>query len=81
MGINPFLIIAVIVFTLNYIYFKKYRRTALLKQFEKIPKEQKRKKDILCIVYISAIIVINVIFFIYFRKQNLAAKMSEYDFF
>ena len=71
MGINPFLIIAVIVFTLNYLYFKGYRRTVLLKKFEKIPEEQKRRKDILCIVYIASIIVINILFFIYFRSKNI----------
>ena len=81
LGIHPFFIIAVIIFILNYLYFRKKKCTALLKQFEKIPKEQKRKKDILCIVYIATIIIVNVLFTIYFRKQNLAAKMSEYDFF
>ena len=71
LGINPFLIVAVISFILNYLYFRKQKCTALLKKFEKIPKEQKKKKDILCVIYIVSIIVINVLFFIYFRSKNL----------
>jgi hypothetical protein len=73
LGINPFLIIAIIVFILNYFYFRKPRYTILLKKFNQIPKEQKKKKDILCIVYIATIIVVNVLFFIYFRSKNLSA--------
>ena len=71
LGINPFLIIAVISFVLNSLYFSKPKYTVLLKKFDKIPKEQKKKKDILCIVYIASIIVVDVIFFIYFRSKNL----------
>ena len=71
LGINPFLIITAISFILNYLYFRKPKYTVLLKKFEKIPKEKKKKKDILCIIYIASLIVVNVIFFIYFRSKNL----------
>ncbi len=71
LGINPFLIIGIISFILNYLYFRKQKYTVLLKKFEKIPKEKKKKRDILCIVYIISIIVINVICFNYFRSKNL----------
>jgi hypothetical protein len=72
LGIDSFLLIGIIVFLIDYLYFKpKY--PVLLKKFEKIPKEQKKKKDILCIVYIVTIIVVNVLFTIYFRSKNLGA--------
>jgi flagellar basal body-associated protein FliL len=34
-------------------------------------RQEKKKKDILCIAYIVAIIVVNVVISIYFRAQNL----------
>jgi len=71
LGISPFVIIIAIVFVINVLYFSKYRCPILLKKFEKIPKEKKKKLDVLCIVYIATIIVVNVLFTIYFRGKNL----------
>jgi hypothetical protein len=71
LGINPFLTIGVIVIFINCLYFKKPKYPVLLKKFEKIPTKKKKKMDILCIVYIVTIIVVNVLFFIYFRSKNL----------
>jgi hypothetical protein len=70
-GINPFFIIAIITFIINYFYFKKAKYTILFKKFEQISNEQKKKKDILCIIYIVSIIIVHILFFIYFRAQNL----------
>ena len=71
LGINPFLIIFIVVAFINYLYFRKSKYPALLKKFDKIPKGQKKRKDILCIVYIATIIVVNVLVTIYFRSKNL----------
>jgi hypothetical protein len=70
-GLKPFLVIGIIVFLIDLFYFSRNKYAILLKEFEKIPKEQKKKKDMLCIAYIVSIIVINILFFIYFRSQNL----------
>ena len=70
-GINPFLIIGIVVAIIDFIYFNKKRCTVLWKQFKKIPKKEKKKKDIYCILYITIIIIVNTILFIYFRFQNL----------
>ena len=70
-GLNPFLIIGIIIIFINYLYFRKPKYPILLKKFKDIPKEQKRKKDILCIIYIVSLLVVNVLFFIYFRSKNL----------
>ena len=72
LGIDPFLIIGVIVLLIDFIYFKKSRYIVLLKKFDKIPKEQKKKLDILCIVYIATIIVVNVLLTIWFRSHNVS---------
>jgi len=69
--INPFIIIIAIAFVVNVLYFSKSRSTVLLKKFEKIPKEKKKRTDILCIIYIVTIIVVNVLFVAYFRGKNL----------
>ncbi len=71
LGVNPFLIIGIIVLIIDYLYFKKPRYKVLLKKFEKIPKEEKKKKDILCIIYIATIIIVNILLTIYFRAHNV----------
>ena len=71
LGINPFLAIGIIVIFINSLYFKKAKYTVLLKKFDKVPKEKKKRTDIYCIIYIVAIIVVNVLFVIYFRGKNL----------
>ena len=71
-GINICILINIIIIVVNIIYFQKSRYKILLKKFDKIPKEQKKKKDMLCIVYIvSIIIIINILFVTYFRSKNL----------
>jgi len=71
LGINPFLIIGVIVFLINFMYFRKSKYNALLKKFDKIPKEKKKKMDIISIVYIATIILVNVLLTIWFRSHNV----------
>jgi hypothetical protein len=70
-GLSPFLIIGIIIFTIDFFYFSKKRHAKLYHQFNKMKKQEKKKKDILCISYIIVIIVVNVLFFIYFRAQNI----------
>ena len=72
LGINPLLIIMLIVIGINCLYFKKPRYIDLLKKFDKISKAKKKKMDIFCIVYIVAIIVINVLITIWFRSHNVS---------
>jgi ABC-type Fe3+ transport system permease subunit len=71
-NVNICLVITTIVVIINFIYFKKQKYKILQKKFNKIPKEQKRKKDILCIVYIVTIVVVNIFFVVYFRAHNVS---------
>lgn len=71
LGLSPFVVVGFIFLIINFLYFRKPKYTVLLKKFEKTPKEKKKRMDIYCIVYIASLIVINVIFFIYFRSKNL----------
>jgi hypothetical protein len=72
LNISPYLLIGIIVLTIDYLYFKKPRYIILLKKFNKIPKAQKKKKDILCIIYIAILIIVNVWFTIYIRSYNVS---------
>ncbi|MGE4334267.1 MAG: hypothetical protein AB7E53_14545, partial [Macellibacteroides sp.] len=70
LGMSPFLIIVIIAMIINFLYFRKKQRV-LYKQFIKIPKQEKKRKDVLCIIYIAGIIVVNTFFVAYFRSKNL----------
>jgi hypothetical protein len=70
-GINSYLIIGLIVLLIDFAYFRKSRYEILLKKFQKLLPVEKRKKDILCIIYILTIIVVNVLLTIYFRAHNV----------
>ena len=70
LGMSPFLIIVIIAMIINFLYFRKKQRV-LYKQFIKIPKQEKKSKDVLCIIYIAGIIVVNTFFVAYFRSKNL----------
>lgn len=70
-GLNPFLIIGIVVLLIDFLYFRKPKYEVLLKKFKKISKEEKRKKDILCIIYIVSIIVANILLMVYFRAHNV----------
>lgn len=70
-NLNPLLIIAVIMYTINFIHFRKKRYNPLLKKFNKIDKSNKRKNDTLVIIYIVTVIIVNTILISYFRTNNL----------
>ncbi len=67
---SPFLIIVIIAMIINFLYFRK-KQIVLYKQFKNIPKQEKKRKDVLCIIYIVSIIVVNTFFVVYFRSKNL----------
>ncbi len=69
--LSPFFIINTVMAFIDYFYFNR-RQSELYKQFVKIPQQNKRRKDLLCILYIISIIIINVLFFIYFRSKNVS---------
>ena len=68
-GLDTYLVIGVIVLEIDFLYFRN-KQTVLYKQFKKIPKQKKKRMDILCIIYIVSIIVVNTLFTIYFRSKN-----------
>ena len=70
LGMSPFLIIVIVALIINFLYFGK-KQSVLYKQFKKIPKQKKKRKDILCIIYIASIIVVNILSMLYFRSKNL----------
>ena len=70
LGMSPFLIIVIVALVINFLYFGK-KQSVLYKQFKKIPKQKKKRKDILCIIYIASIIIVNTFTFIYFRSKNV----------
>jgi len=69
-GLSPFLIIGIITLVIDFLYFRN-KQSILYKQFKKIPKQKKKRKDILCIIYIASIIIVNIFAFIYFRSKNV----------
>lgn len=69
-GLNPFFIIGIITLVIDFLYFRN-KQSTLYKQFKKIPKQKKKRKDILCIIYIASIIVVNILSMLYFRSKNL----------
>lgn len=69
-GLSPFLIIVIIAMIINFLYFRK-KQIVLYKQFKNIPKQEKKSKDVLCIIYIVSIIIVNTFFVVYFRSKNL----------
>ena len=69
-GLSPYLTVGIIVLIIDFIYFRK-KQSVLYKQFTKIPKQEKKRMDILCITYIASIIIVNVLFTIYFRSKNI----------
>lgn len=68
--VNPFLLIGLVIFLINICYFRKNKTEMLLKKFKKIPQIEKRRKDIVCVIYIILIIIINIIVAAYFRSHN-----------
>ena len=60
---------SVIVLAIDFLYFRN-KQPILYKQFKKIPKQKKKRMDVLCIIYIVSIIVVNTLFTIYFRSKN-----------
>lgn len=75
LGINPYLIIVALFLVINLLYFQKSKYEVLFKIFSKIPQKKKKKKDIWCIVYIVMLIIINVLFTAYIRRQNMAESL------
>ena len=70
LGMSPFLFFVLIAMIINFLYFRKKQRV-LYKQFIKIPKQEQKRQDVLCIIYIAGIIVVNTFFVAYFRSKNL----------
>ena len=70
LALSPYFIINIIFFIIDLIFFRNKQRV-LYKQFIKIPKQEKKRKDVLCIIYIAGIIVVNTFFVAYFRSKNL----------
>ena len=68
-GLDTYLVIGVIVLAIDFLYFRN-KQPILYKQFKKIPKQKKKRKDVLCIIYIAGIIVVNTLFMFYFRSKN-----------
>ena len=68
-GLNPYLTIGVVALGIDFFYFRN-KQPILYKQFKKIPKQKKKRMDVLCIIYIVSIIVVNTLFTIYFRSKN-----------
>ena len=68
-GLDTYLVIGVIVLAIDFLYFRN-KQPILHKQFKKIPKQKKKRMDVLCIIYIASIIVVNTLFTIYFRSKN-----------
>ena len=69
-GLNRYLTIGVVALGIDFLYFRN-KQTVLYKQFKKIPKQKKKRMDILCIIYIASIIVVNTLSMFYFRSKNL----------
>ena len=70
LNLSPFVIINIIFFITDLIFFRNKQRV-LYKQFKKIPKQEKKRKDVLCIIYIVSIIIVNVLIANYFRSKNM----------
>ncbi len=70
LNLSPFVIINIIFFIIDLIFFRNKQRV-LYKRFKEISKQEKKRKDVLCIVYITSIIVVNTFFLLYFRSKNL----------
>ena len=70
LNLSPFVIINIIFFITDLIFFRNKQRV-LYKQFKKIPKQEKKRKDIFCIIYIASIIIVNICIMTYFRSKNL----------
>ena len=70
LNLSPFVIINIIFFITDLIFFRNKQRV-LYKRFKEISKQEKKRKDVLCIVYITSIIVVNTFFLLYFRSKNL----------
>jgi len=68
-GLNPYLTIGVVALGIDSFYFRN-KQPILYKQFKMIPKQKKKRMDVLCIIYIASIIVVNTLFMFYFRSKN-----------
>ena len=66
LALNPFFIICIIIAIINYRSFKK-KQKRLLRQFNKIPTQEKKIKDVFCIVYIIASLIILPLLIPYFK--------------
>ena len=66
LALNPFFIICIIIAIINYRSFKK-KQKRLLRQFNKIPTQEKKIKDVFCIVYIIASLIILPLLILYFK--------------
>ena len=71
LGVNPLLIIGVIVLIINILHFRKRRYTALFKKLKKIPKEKRKRMDIYCIIYVLTTLVVLFLLMSYFGNKNL----------
>ena len=69
--LSPFVIINIIVFIIDFIYFKN-KQSVLYKRFKEISKQKKKRKDVFCIIYIVSIIIVNVLISNYLRSKNMA---------
>lgn len=69
--LSPFVIINIIVFIIDFIYFKN-KQSVLYKRFKEISKQEKKRKDVFCIIYIVSIIIVNVLISNYLRSKNMA---------
>ena len=66
LALNPFFIICIIIAIINYRSFKK-KQKRLLRQFNKIPTQEKKIKDVFCITYIIASLIILPLLIPYFK--------------
>ena len=66
LALNPFFIICIIIAIINYRSFKK-KQKRLLRQFNKIPTQEKKIKDVFCIAYIIASLIILPLLIPYFK--------------
>ena len=70
--VNSTIVIAnIIVFIIDFIYFKN-KQSVLYKRFKEISKQKKKRKDVFCIIYIVSIIIVNVLISNYLRSKNMA---------
>ena len=69
LNLSPFVIINIIFFITDLIFFRNKQRV-LYNRFKAFSKQEKKRKDVLCIIYIAGIIIVNICIMTYFRSKN-----------